>query len=92
MAGSGLDSLISSIFKDEKLLARKTGLGSITIRLPERNTEVSGIYYFLLKKLAWAGINVCEVISTSNEITLVVSEHEMHLAFQIMLNLKSRSK
>lgn len=85
-----LDPLVKDFFSREKILARKSDLSSITIRLPENNTELSGIYYFLLKNLAWAGINVCEVISTSNEITFVVSEHDVHKAFTILMDLKRK--
>jgi hypothetical protein len=82
---------IREIFKNEKLLASKEKLSSVTIRLPESNTEVSGIYYFLLKQLAWIGINICEVISTSNEVTLVVSEKDIHKAFALLMEMKQKS-
>ncbi|MFN2394834.1 MAG: aspartate kinase [Bacteroidales bacterium] len=83
-----LESRIKEIYRKEKLLAQKTRLSSITIRLPESNTEVSGIYYFLLKNLAWTGINVCEVISTSNEVTFVVEEKDVHNAFSRLMGMK----
>ncbi len=75
-------------FKEEALLSRKTGLSSITIRLPAENTEISGFYYFILKQLAWEGVNITEVISTTNEFTIVVSEQEIKKAFAILLSLK----
>jgi hypothetical protein len=83
-----LESRIREIYRKEKLIAQKTRLSSITIRLPESNTEVSGIYYFLLKNLAWSGINVCEVISTSNEVTFVVEEKDVHRAFSRLMDMK----
>jgi hypothetical protein len=79
---------IKDIYKKEKFIAGKERLSSVTIRLPESNTEVSGIYYFLLKQLAWIGINICEVISTSNEVTLVVSEKDVHKAFALLMEMK----
>jgi hypothetical protein len=82
---------IQDIYKKEKLLANKEKLSSVTIRLPESNTEVSGIYYFLLKQLAWIGINICEVISTTNEVTLVVSEKDVHKAFALLMEMKQKS-
>lgn len=83
-----LESRIREIYRKEKLIAQKSKLSSITIRLPESNTEVSGIYYFLLKNLAWSGINVCEVISTSNEVTFVVEEKDVHRAFSRLMDMK----
>lgn len=90
VASSSLDKKIASIFARENRLAQKTGLSSITIRLPKDNTEISGVYYFLLKNLAWAGINVCEIISTSNEISIIVSEQDVPKAFPILMNLKKK--
>lgn len=91
VSGSALDDTIEQIFRNEKCLAYKTGQSSITIRLPEINTEVSGIYYFILKQLAWAGINIREVISTTNEVTIVVSDHDIQRAFPILMGLKKKA-
>jgi len=91
VVSSLLSDRIMDIYKKEKYLAGKQKLSSVTIRLPESNTEVSGIYYFLLKQLAWIGINICEVISTSNEVTLVVSEKDVHKAFALLMEMKQRS-
>ncbi len=85
-----LSGRINEIYRKEKFLAGKEKLSSVTIRLPESNTEVSGIYYFLLKQLAWIGINICEVISTSNEVTLVVSEKDVHKAFALLMEMKQK--
>ncbi len=84
-----VEIMAATIFEKEKLIAEKSNLSSITIRLPKNNTEISGIYYFILKKIAWAGINIVEVISTSNEFTLVVSEEYVHQALGILIELKS---
>lgn len=89
VASKLLNNQIESIYSTEKQISCKTSLSSITIKLPESNTEVSGIYYFLMKNLAWVGINICEVISTTNEITLVVSEADVHEAFTILMGLKN---
>ncbi len=89
VAGSVLDEKIRHIFRDEKQLSYKDRLSSVTIRLPVNNTEVSGIYYFILRHLAWAGINICEIVSTSNEITIVVSEVDVQRAFPILMGLKN---
>jgi hypothetical protein len=83
-----LDERIIIIFEKEKQISRKKNLSSVTLRLPESNTEISGIYYFLMKNLAWGGINICEIISTSNEVTFVVNEQDVHKAFSILMEMK----
>ncbi len=85
---SNLKDEISKIFKDEELLSSMDGLASITIKLPHTNLQQSGIYYFILKQLAWANISVQEVISTTNEITLVVKEKDINKTFSILIDLK----
>ncbi len=88
VASNSLDQIIERIFIREKRLSQKFGLGSVTIRLPEDNTEISGVYYYILKNLAWGGINICEIISTTNEVSIVVAEEDVHKAFPILLSLK----
>lgn len=83
-----LKTKIDEIFKDETILWSLTNLASITIKLPKSNIEQSGIYYFILKQLAWADISVQEVISTTHEITIVVKEIDIKQAFSILMNMK----
>jgi hypothetical protein len=88
VSSGSLDPVIDRIFAGEKRISVKKGLSSVTLSLPKNNTEVSGVYYFILKSLAWAGINVAEVISTSNEISIVVADQDVHRAFAILMGLK----
>lgn len=85
---SNLKEEIDEIFKDEELISSMSKLASITIKLPKTNLEQSGIYYFILKQLAWANIPVQEVISTTHEITLVVKEKDINKTFSILIDLK----
>lgn len=83
-----LQSKIKDIFKNENLVYSITNLASITIKLPKSNIEQSGIYYFILKQLAWVDIPVQEVISTTHEITIVVKENDIKHAFSILIDMK----
>ena len=64
-------------------------LSAISFKLPEENVSVPGIYYYVFQKLSWEGININQVISTSNEFTILVSESEVDKAFSIINKLKS---
>ena len=88
VVSSTLETQMDQIFKNEKLLSKKNQLSSITIKLPLENTEISGLYYYIFKKLAWEGINIIEVISTTNEFTLIVKDNDVDRAFSILMNLK----
>lgn len=75
---------IERIFSDEKRMAKIDHLSSITIHLPEETVETPGVYYQILKKLAWEKINVVEVISTYTELTMVFLEKEVDKAFSVL--------
>ena len=85
---SNLKEEIDTIFQAEEVINFMSKLASITIKLPKINVEQSGIYYFILKQLAWANISVQEVISTTHEITLVVKEEDINKTFSILIDLK----
>lgn len=84
-----LKPLLIDIFKHENLISEKNDLSAITIRLPINNTEYSGVYYYILKQLAWEDISIVEVISTTNEFTLVIDKQHIEKCFSLMMSLKS---
>ncbi len=82
---------ITTIFNQTQLIAESSNLSSITMKLPPVNSEISGVYYYLLKKLAWEGINLAEVISTTNEFTVVVDTKIVSKAFAVLMELKTET-
>ncbi|MFN3917842.1 MAG: aspartate kinase [Flavobacteriales bacterium] len=88
VVSEALNTKLEELFTAEKMISNKRTLSSITVKLPMENTEVSGLYYFIFKKLAWVGINIVEVISTTNEFTVIVKEDDVDTAFSILKNLK----
>ncbi|WP_430411381.1 aspartate kinase [Kordia sp.] len=81
--------LVGKIFKHEILLEKQENLSSITVKLPKDNVNVPGIYYFIFQRLSWEGINIYEVISTTNEFTILVNDEQVDKAFTVIKNLKS---
>jgi len=82
------NDLVKEFFKSEKLKAHNEKLASVTMKLPTVNTEIYGVYYYILKQLAWEGINIVQVVSTSNEFSIVVNQNEIDSAFRILMDLK----
>lgn len=80
--------VLETIFKTEKLRSHTPDLSSITVKLPKINTEIYDIYYYILKHLAWEGINIVEIMSTSNEFTVVVKQDDVDKAFKILMQIK----
>jgi hypothetical protein len=79
---------VERIFRNEKLKSQTNDLASVTVKLPQINTEIYGIYYYILKHLAWEGINIIEIVSTSNEFTVVVKQDDVDKAFKILMQIK----
>jgi len=76
-------------FQYEILLGEKAELSAITISLPSDNSKVTGLYYQIFKRLAWEGIALYEVVSTTNEFTILVEDALVDKAFSVMKRLKS---
>ncbi|PQJ75504.1 hypothetical protein [Polaribacter gangjinensis] len=88
VSSKNLRPYIEEIFEKETLINRVLDLASITIKLPKENQEQSGIYYFILKQLAWADIPLQEIISTTNEMTIVVKDKDINQTFAILMDMK----
>lgn len=85
---SSLTPIFKKIFDDKLITSSRVNLASVTIKLPKGNSDVSGFYYYILKHLAWEGINLVEVVSTSNEFSLVVSMDDIDKTFSVLMRLK----
>jgi hypothetical protein len=70
-----------------KIIEKIDNLSSISIFLPPENRKQPGIYYTLLKILAWHNINLVEVISNYNELTLVFENGVVDQAFSLLKSL-----
>ena len=84
-----MEEKMETYFGNEVLIKKTDNLSSISIKLPEENISIPGVYYFMFQKMSWEGINIIEVISTSNEFTIVVNDKNVNDAFKIVKNLKS---
>ncbi|MFS4466609.1 aspartate kinase [Maribacter sp. 2210JD10-5] len=84
-----MDKTVEELFKTEKCTQKAENLSSITVKLPAENVSVPGIYYFIFQRLAWEGIVLYEVISTTNEFTILVNDEQVDVAFRTIKDLKS---
>jgi len=80
---------VLNFFKDEIRLEMKENLSAISISLPEDNSKVTGLYYQIFKRLAWEGIALYEVVSTTNEFTVLVEDELIDKAFSVIKRLKN---
>lgn len=83
-ASSQLESEIERIFRKEQLRFKFSGLSSLTISLPEILVYEPGVYYSILKILAWEGINFIDVVSSFTELTIFLEEKNVDRAFSAL--------
>lgn len=88
LVNSHIESLITQHFQSELLLSKMENLSSITIKLAQESTEISGIYYYILKQLAWEDIALVEVLSTTNEFTLILEDKYTEQSLSLLMNMK----
>lgn len=69
---------------NEKQVAMQQDLSCITLYLPHENTEIAGYYYYILKRIAWDGINIVEILSTTNEFSIIIDEKDVDRAFSVL--------
>ncbi|WP_025739623.1 hypothetical protein [Aquimarina pacifica] len=85
---SSLKSIVEKHFKTETCISIADNLSSISIALPEDNSKAVGLYFYIFKLLAYEGIPVFEVISTSNYFTLFLESEYVNKAFLLMNEIK----
>ncbi len=87
IASRDLHEKVLAAFRDEKMIGRIDSLSSVSVLLPQGTALIPGIYSYILKALAWEGINVVEVVSTLNEFTIILEDKNIDLAFSILKRL-----
>lgn len=84
MVSAGLEKTALEIFTGERLVSRVRNLSAIVIRLAPDSIQTPGVYYAILKRLAWLDLNVVDVVSTFTEFTIVVANEEVDQAFSAL--------
>ena len=89
IVSKNISHFVDELFQNEICNSKTENLSSITIKLPDENVTIPGIYYFIFQRLSWEGVNINEVISTSNEFTILMDETQVNIAFGVIKDLKS---
>lgn len=88
MSSTSEKDSIFEVFKNETLIGLQDNLSAISINLPEGNSKIVGLYYQIFKRLAWDNVTLYEVVSTTNEFTILVEDHLVDKAFSVIKGLK----
>lgn len=87
IASFELSDRVIEILGRKNIASRRGGLVSLTIRFLSDIVSVPGIYYSILKILAWENINVIEVVSTFSEFSIILDDKDVGRAFLLLKEL-----
>ncbi|MCM4156864.1 hypothetical protein [Gramella sp. AN32] len=88
LVSSSLTDLVEKCFRNEVRVTIKEELSSITIALPKNSSQTVGLYFYIFKLLAYEGIPVFEMISTSNYFALFLEKEYINKAFLLLNEIK----
>ncbi|SHF57078.1 hypothetical protein SAMN05444483_101628 [Salegentibacter echinorum] len=88
LVSSSLTDLVEDCFRSERRVTIKEELSSITIALPKDSSQFVGLYFYIFKLLAYEGIPVFEMISTSNYFALFLEKQYVNQAFLLINEIK----
>ncbi len=88
LVSSSLTELVEDYFKNEVRVTVKEELSSITIALPKNSSQSVGLYFYIFKLLAYEGIPVFEMISTSKYFALFLEREYVNKAFLLLNEIK----
>jgi hypothetical protein len=72
----------------KKLIDKRVdNLAAITIELPNKAAENPSVYYFFLKSLAWEGINVIQIFTTTKELTFITAGKDLKNCLGVIQSL-----
>jgi hypothetical protein len=87
IASHEVKDIIHKLYKGEKIISKIDNLSSITVKFPQDIIQIPGVYYMVLKALAWEGIDFTEIVSTYSEVTIVMKHEYVDRAFSLIKNL-----
>lgn len=88
LVSNDLTEIVEECFKNETCITVKKDLSSMSIALPENNSQTVGLYFYIFKLLAYEGIPLFEVISTANYFTLFLEKEYVNKAFALVNEMK----
>ncbi len=84
IASSGLEDAIVELLNGSQLIDISRQLSSITVRLTPEMVTSTGSIARILRQLAWENINLVEVVSTRQELTVIVQAKDADKAFTVL--------
>lgn len=84
IVSTSIAGAITKRIPEGSIIKGKIGLSAVTVRLPEESLNVPGVYYPVLKALAWEGVNFIEIVSVNRELSIIFEDKDVDRAFSII--------
>lgn len=78
---------IEKIFTKKEIKQKVRNLSGITIDLPKNATSTPGFYYIITRSLAWNNLNMLDIVSTFDELTVIVKDEDATRTFDVLRRL-----
>jgi hypothetical protein len=78
---------ILKVLPRESIVEEYDDLCGITVKLPEKSSEMVGLFYIITRALAWENLPIIDFVSTCNEATLTFKEKDATRAFTVLKRL-----
>ncbi len=80
VASNSLSKKVKESLKDEEIVQEYEGLTALSLQRLGDHIEAIGTLQFPLKIIAWQGISVIEIISTFNELMIIIRDKDVDRA------------
>ncbi len=88
--GASLRDFIKKQLVDVELLHEYDDASAVTLRYTEYHNETPGLVQYPLQLLAWRGISLYQVVTTLDELTIIVRQEDIERCFQALRALRHR--
>lgn len=78
---------IEEIFQKKNIAKKINGLSGINMNLPSEAIETPGLYYFIIQAIFWNNISLIDLVSTFNELTVIVKDEDATETFDTLRRL-----
>ena len=78
---------LEKLTKRLQLMRKDKHLSAVTMRFSHDTIYLPGVYYHILKALAWEGVSIAEVISAGSELSLIFEQSKIDRAFLVIKKL-----
>ena len=78
---------INNIFNAKEIKSKEMSLVSISLKFQGDFLHTPGVIYSVLRELAWHDINIYEVISTNQELNLILGKKDFTKAYTLLTGI-----